>query len=124
MALKTTNKPYQLLLDVLSAAGMGLGIYLTKPSLEKRLSKSFSLANSSVNKTFEHSPASKSVNPVNFELAGLGGIAAYKIYKGFKRNKKANVVEGFFLTAVLTAAVIYTASISKSKANIDQTGQL
>ncbi|WP_316809445.1 hypothetical protein [Pedobacter agri] len=116
MTLKTTNKPYQLLLDILSAAGMGLGIYLTKPSLEKRLSKSLNLADSSVNKTFKHSPASKSINPINFELAGLGGIAAYKMYKGFKRNKKANVVEGFFLTAVLAAAVIYTASISKSKA--------
>lgn len=115
MALNSTNKPYNLLLEGLRAAGMGLGIYLTKPALEKRLSKSLTLANSGINKTLKHNPANSITNPVTFELAGLGGIAAYRIYRGLKNNKKANLIEGILLTGVLFGAVAYTIGVSKKK---------
>ncbi|RZK18441.1 MAG: hypothetical protein EOO86_10200 [Pedobacter sp.] len=115
MAINTTNKTYHLLIDAVRAAGMGLGIYLTKPTLEKRLSKSFNLVDASVNKTLKHAPERKLSNPISFELAGLGGIAAYKIYKGLKKKKKANIVEGIFLTTVMAAALVYTINLATTK---------
>ena len=118
MTKHNTNRTYNFLIEGVSAAAMGLGIYLTKPTLEKRLSKSFNLADASINKTLSNSPERKLSKPANFELAGLGGIAAYKIYRGIKRKKRANVVEGIFLTTVLAAAVLYTASLSMGKNNL------
>ncbi|WP_316795424.1 hypothetical protein [Pedobacter agri] len=115
MAKNTTNKPYNLLIEGLSAAGMGLGIYLTKPTIEKRLAKSVNLADSSLSKTLSHKPENRFLKPLTFELAGLGGIAAYRFYKGLRKNKKANIVEGIFLTSVLAAAIIYRASIPKNR---------
>jgi len=115
MKTTTTNKPYHFLLEALRAAGMGLGIYLTKPTLEKRLFKSMHLADTGIKKTVSHPGKDRLSNPVTFELAGLGGIAAYKIYKGMKKNKKANIVEGIFLTTVLAAALVYTAGLSKRR---------
>ncbi|RDC57937.1 hypothetical protein DU508_03010 [Pedobacter chinensis] len=109
------NLIYRVLIEGIRAAGMGFGIYLTKPTLEKRIAKSLSLADSSVNTTLSHSPKRDLASPVNFELAGLGGIAAYKIYKGLRRKKTANLVEGIFLTAVLAAAVVYTAKLTRNQ---------
>jgi len=113
-----TNKNliYRVLIEGIRATGMGLGIYLTKPALEKRIAKSLNLADSGINTTLSHSAKRDFPNPVNFELAGLGGIAAYKIYKGLRKKKTANLVEGIFLTAVLTVAVVYTANLAKNHA--------
>jgi len=115
MQSNNTNKAYHLAIDTLRAAGMGLGIYLTKPVLEKRLFKNLNLIDHGVKKTITYNPAKSVTNPVNFELAGLGGIAAYKIYSGIKKSKASNLIEGALLTAVVLGALAYTNSLSKAK---------
>lgn len=115
MTKRNTHKPYNLLIDGLSAIGMGLGIYLPRPTIEKRIAKSVNLADSSINKTLSHSPEKAFSSPLTFELAGLGGIAVYRFYQGLKKSKKANIVEGFFLTSILAAAIIYQASLPKNR---------
>lgn len=92
-----------LVLDGLKAVGNAVGVKASKPKIKKEMEMSVSIVNQLMDVLFTKKGLQ---NKKEIELAGLGLMAFYNIYRGIKRKKRSSIVKGVFLSATLAAALI------------------
>ncbi|WP_197082456.1 hypothetical protein [Pedobacter sp. BMA] len=92
-----------LVLDGLKAVGDSAGLKASKSKIKKEVQLSFSIVNQLTEMLFTKRGMQ---NRKEIEMAGLGIIALYNIYRGVKKGKRSPLVKGVFLAGILTAALI------------------
>ncbi|RYD80774.1 MAG: hypothetical protein EOP55_01195 [Sphingobacteriales bacterium] len=100
-----------LIIGGLQVAGNAIGLHKSKQQIGKNVAKNIGIVNKVMELAFTKEGNSPYKLQKNVELAGLGVIAAYNFYKGIKRKRKTNVLQGAFLA--LTLGVVIYGSIKK-----------
>ncbi|TCD10502.1 hypothetical protein EZ449_09145 [Pedobacter frigidisoli] len=101
-----------LVLDGLKAVGSAVGVKASKPKIKKEMEIGVSIVNQLMDVLFTKKGIQ---NKKEIELAGLGLMALYNIYRGVKRKRRSSIVKGVFLTATLAAALIASKKYNKSE---------
>ena len=94
-----------LIIGGLQAAGSAIGLHSSKQRIGKSVAKNISIVDKVMDVAFTKEGNAPYKIQKNVELAGLGLIAAYNFYKGIKRKKTANVLQGAFLALTLGTVV-------------------
>lgn len=104
-----------LVLDGLKAVGDSAGLKASKTKIKKEVQLGFSIVNQLTEMLFTKRGMQ---NRKEIEMAGLGVIALYNIYRGMKKGKRSPLVKGVFLAGILTAALIINHKATSPSGNV------
>ncbi|MBB6239307.1 hypothetical protein HDC90_003960 [Pedobacter sp. AK013] len=84
------------------------GASASKAQIRRGVSKNISLIETLLKIALINPKDSSKRVQRDIEYVGLGIIAAYTFYRGFKEKKRLRIFEGFFLTAALGGVLLAT----------------